>query len=100
MSRNAPIDLLVCYDISEPRRLRRVHQAMRAWGMPIQYSVFYCRLTQRQRQRLESRLRALIEQGEDDVRVYGIQALQQIEFYGPAPTGSGIEVLTPQRGGH
>lgn len=75
-------DLLVCYDISGPRRLRRVHRLMRKWGMPLQYSVFYCRLSDRERRRLEYALEGLIEISKDDVRVYRIRGFYAIEYRG------------------
>lgn len=31
---------LVAYDIREPARLRAVHKTMKAYGQPLQYSVF------------------------------------------------------------
>ena len=36
---------LVCYDISDDKRLRKVFKTMRAWGDHIQFSVFECQLT-------------------------------------------------------
>jgi CRISPR-associated protein Cas2 len=33
---------VVAYDIREPKRLRQVHSAMKAFGYPLQYSVFVC----------------------------------------------------------
>lgn len=35
---------LVCYDISDDRTRTRVHQALGAYGDPVQYSVFQVRL--------------------------------------------------------
>ena len=35
---------LVAYDIREAKRLRTVHTAMKAFGNPLQYSVFVCDL--------------------------------------------------------
>jgi CRISPR-associated protein Cas2 len=35
---------LVAYDIREERRLRHVHKTMKAYGWPMQYSVFICDL--------------------------------------------------------
>ena len=35
---------VVAYDIREPKRLRQVHSAMKAFGYPLQYSVFVCDL--------------------------------------------------------
>jgi CRISPR-associated protein Cas2 len=35
---------LVCYDIRDPSRLRKVHKAMKSFGWAMQYSVFVCDL--------------------------------------------------------
>jgi CRISPR-associated protein Cas2 len=35
---------LVCYDIRDPKRLRRTHKLVKAYGEAWQYSVFYCTL--------------------------------------------------------
>lgn len=92
MSRNAPVELVVCYDIREQRRLRRVHRCMRRWGMPLQYSVFYCELTPRARRRMENDLRELIDERTDDIRVYGIKSLAQTQFIGSKPLPDGIDL--------
>jgi CRISPR-associated protein Cas2 len=36
---------LVCYDIRDDRRLRRVHKTMKSFGWSMQYSVFVCDLS-------------------------------------------------------
>jgi CRISPR-associated protein Cas2 len=36
---------IVCYDIRDEKRLRKVHKTMRNWGDHLQYSVFECQLT-------------------------------------------------------
>ena len=36
---------LVCYDIREDKRLRKVFQLMRGYGDHLQYSIFECQLT-------------------------------------------------------
>lgn len=60
---------LVAYDIREPKRLRRVHRLMKAYGEPWQYSVFFCVLKEIDRVRLENDLRELINQREDQVLI-------------------------------
>jgi len=35
---------LAAYDVHDPKRLRRVHKVMKAFGWPMQYSVFICDL--------------------------------------------------------
>ena len=47
---------LVCYDIRDPKRLRRVHRIMKGFGETWQYSVFFCVLRSIDRVRLQSAL--------------------------------------------
>ena len=58
---------LVTYDISDPKRLRRVAQTCEDFGLRRQYSVFLCRLTAHDLVRLKSRLYDIIDLGEDQV---------------------------------
>ena len=57
--------VLVCYDIREPRRLRRVFRALRNWGDHLQYSIFRCELNRRERAELVNLLSSLIKLSED-----------------------------------
>ena len=36
---------VICYDITEPKRWRRVYKKMHGYGRRLQYSIFRCRLT-------------------------------------------------------
>ena len=36
---------LICYDICDDKRLRKVFQTMRVYGDHLQYSIFECQLT-------------------------------------------------------
>ena len=36
---------LVCYDVRDDGRLRRVHSTVKGYGYPLQYSVFVCDLS-------------------------------------------------------
>lgn len=56
---------LVLYDISSPRRLRRVHKTMKAYGLPLQLSVFLCRLNPTDRIRMEGEIREHLNGQED-----------------------------------
>lgn len=58
---------LVCYDISDDKRLRRVFKIMRDWGDHLQYSVFECQLTRADLARLRAELSEVIHHGEDQV---------------------------------
>src|SRR5581483_6259916 len=59
--------ILVCYDISDPKRLRKVANACQDYGMRRQYSVFLCRLSATDFVRLRSRLYDLIDLEADQV---------------------------------
>jgi len=94
--KNKSLDLLVCYDIRAPKRLARVYKCMCHWGMPLQYSVFYCKLTKRQRGALEHELKKLIDERVDDVRIYGLKSREAIEFMGQRPYGDNIVMIGPE----
>jgi CRISPR-associated protein Cas2 len=58
---------IVSYDISDPKRLRQVFKAMRAWGDHLQLSVFECQLTSMDLARLRAELADIIHHSEDQV---------------------------------
>lgn len=61
------IRYLVCYDISDSKRLHKVHRKMKGYGEPLQYSVFCCDLTASEKTILWSELHALINHREDQI---------------------------------
>jgi len=63
-------EYLVCYDIANPRRLGRVYRFMAGKGKHLQYSVFHCTLTWEELKKMEGELESLIEEKEDDIRIY------------------------------
>jgi CRISPR-associated protein Cas2 len=58
---------LVCYDIANDLRLRRVHKTMVGFGDRLQYSVFECRFTAADLARCRHALGKLIHHREDQV---------------------------------
>jgi CRISPR-associated protein Cas2 len=58
---------LVAYDISNPRRLRKVARACEDFGLRRQFSVFLCRLTAADVVRLKSRLYDVIDLDRDQI---------------------------------
>ena len=75
---------LVCYDISDDKRLRRVFQAMRGYGDHLQYSIFECQLTASDLARCRAVLASIINHAEDQVLFVNL---------GPA-AGRGDRVIT------
>lgn len=60
---------LVCYDIRDPRRWRKVHRAMKGIGEWLQLSVFHCRLTREKHLRMQDRLGEIINRSEDHLLI-------------------------------
>ncbi len=58
---------LVCYDISDPKRLRRVAKACEDYGYRRQMSVFLVRVSATDHVRLRTRLFDAIKSDEDQV---------------------------------
>lgn len=58
---------IVTYDISDPKRLRKVFRLMLGYGDHLQLSVFQCELNQRELVELRCALGELIHHGEDQV---------------------------------
>jgi CRISPR-associated protein Cas2 len=58
---------IVSYDISDPKRLRKVFRLMKGYGEHVQLSVFRCELTHRALVELRARLGALIHHDQDQV---------------------------------
>ncbi len=75
---------LVCYDICDEKRLRKVFQAMRGYGDHLQYSVFECQFTPFDLARCRHELSGIIHHDEDQVLFVNL---------GPAE-GRGDRVIT------
>jgi CRISPR-associated protein Cas2 len=58
---------IVCYDISHPKRWRKVYRHLLGVGDPVQYSVFRCELSRSEKVLLLEKLVAVMHQGEDRV---------------------------------
>ena len=61
---------LIAYDIANPRRLSRVHGALKKQGLPVQYSVFTVVMKRKALLRLLEHINQLIQPAQDDVRCY------------------------------
>ncbi|MEW6258986.1 MAG: CRISPR-associated endonuclease Cas2 [Thermodesulfobacteriota bacterium] len=60
---------LVCYDIRDPKRLRRVHKVLKGYGEAWQFSVFFCVLKDIDRVRLQADLEEQMNQKEDQALI-------------------------------
>jgi len=75
---------LVCYDISDEKRLRKVYQLMRGFGDHLQFSIFECQFTAADLVRCREALREVIHHDDDQVLFVNL---------GPAE-GRGDRVIT------
>ena len=78
---------LVCYDVCDPKRLRRTYRKMRGFGTPIQYSIFQCKLSPTERQTMKESLWEIMNWSQDRVVVVDLgpaegQGRARIESWG------------------
>ncbi|PKK85188.1 MAG: CRISPR-associated endonuclease Cas2 [Thermoplasmata archaeon HGW-Thermoplasmata-1] len=89
---------LVAYDIRDPKRLRRTFMTMRGFGEAMQYSVFLCDLSDKERVILMTKLNEIIHHDEDSAMIVDLgqisgKAKERIDFIGqvmPVPERSAI----------
>lgn len=65
---------LVCYDICNPKRWRKVFKTMHGYGEHWQYSVFFCVLRDIDRVRMQSDLEAVMNLKEDQTLILDLGA--------------------------
>lgn len=78
---------LVSYDISDPKRLRRVFKTMRGFGDPIHFSVFSCELTRQERITMIEAISRVYHRTEDRIMVVDLGPARRdprhnVEFLG------------------
>ena len=81
--------ILIVYDISHDKRRTRLHNTLKDFGTPVQYSVFECLLDEAGLKRLKKAVAKVIKPRLDRVRYYPIcqRCLRGVEVT------SGPEVL-------
>jgi CRISPR-associated protein Cas2 len=86
---------LVCYDISDPKRWRKIHKLMLAYGEPLQLSVFLCRLAPLEFEQMRGRVLAELHRTEDALAIanLGPQDTSQVLTYGRVRLDGGKRVV-------
>lgn len=69
---------IITYDISEPKRWRKVFKLMKGYGHWLQLSVFQCILTTRRHAEMCKRLENLIHAKEDHVLILDLGSADRI----------------------
>lgn len=78
---------LVAYDVADEKRLRQTYKKLQGFGDPLQYSVFYCELTNVERQLMQADLWPILKFDEDRIMVVDLGPVGGrgdtcIEFWG------------------
>ncbi|MBI3273310.1 MAG: CRISPR-associated endonuclease Cas2 [Planctomycetes bacterium] len=63
---------LVAYDVSDAKRLRRMHRTMRGFGESLQFSVFLCDLSEHERVLLRSAVTEVMKMDEDRLLIVNL----------------------------
>ncbi len=74
-----PHAYIVAYDISDPKRWRRIFKIMHGYGEWLQLSVFQCRLSRRQHAELIALLDGIIHHEEDHIILMDVGAADKID---------------------
>jgi CRISPR-associated protein Cas2 len=82
---------IIGYDITQPRRLNRVHRAMVNRATPIEYSIFLFCGTKRELDECLAAIADLIDEKTDDVRCYPLPLRGLQERIGLATLPAGIQ---------
>lgn len=84
-------DTVICYDISDPKRLGRVFRYLKRRAMPLQYSVFLFTGDDRQLERCLAGAVRYIDEKLDDLRAYPLPARGFKARLGKAALPEGIQ---------
>lgn len=61
--------VLVAYDVSQAKRLQRIHKTMRGFGEAMQYSVFLCELSDHERVLMKAAVCEIMNMEQDRVLI-------------------------------
>lgn len=73
---------IISYDICDPRRLRRVYRLCCDQATSLQNSVFWAEFSRKELENFIRQLETEIDSSEDDVRIYPVSDLSQLQLVG------------------
>jgi CRISPR-associated endonuclease Cas2 len=84
-------DFVIGYDISSPKRLRKLAVLLEKVAIRIQYSLFlYPDVTKDDLNRVVEKILEIIDEKEDDVRIYRVNTLRSLNLM------SGFDLTHPK----
>ncbi len=85
---------LIAYDISDPKRLARVHRFLKERALALQYSVFVLEGGEELRRTVQQGIEARIDPARDDVRIYALPEGVEVQPLGAAePLPAGVVLV-------
>ena len=79
-------EYIICYDITNPRRLGRIHRTLKQYAVPLQYSVFLFTGSAAQLAQCLARLQAIMDEHSDDIRAYPLPLARPALYPGAQQT--------------
>ncbi len=76
--------VLITYDITDPKRLRKTHKFLKEFGLNTQKSVFECDIDELALKQIRSFIRTNLDLSNDSVRLYKIcsRCMQKVTLSG------------------
>ncbi|MBM7854985.1 CRISPR-associated protein Cas2 [Desulfohalotomaculum tongense] len=91
-------NIVITYDIRDDRRREKVRKTLKDYGVPVQYSVFECRLRKEDVLSLRYKLDSLIKKNEDSIIFYRQcpRCSGRVDRLGMSfdPFGDGLYIIT------
>ncbi len=88
--------VLVCYDVRDAKRLRRVHMRMKGFGEPLQYSVFLCNLDERGMLLLRATVEDELKLGQDRALIVNLGPVDGTAMERIVALGEGVALPAHQ----
>ena len=66
------IDFIIAYDIRDDKRLRKMAKLLENEALRVQFSVFYIKCDKKKLFEIIDKIKKIIDEEEDDVRIYKI----------------------------
>lgn len=87
--------IVVVYDISNDKRRTKLHNKLKDFGSPIQYSVFECVLTSSEIVKMKQDVRKITRPRLDHVRFYTLctECKGKVEIIGRSEVTSEVDVV-------